>query len=817
MRRPSIPNISLAALTGLLTVVTGVAINVATGGSLPDQLQKYQGWAWPVVGLFASALVLVGMLQAWQTRDEPDHLRVADPFGDGPAARVVGERVSAAVDVFRDRVEFCDRLRGHVLSRPTRIVSVTGRRGIGKSGLVAKVLAEFEEPDEAADAFVDGLVYLSTRTGVGAVDTARIFHALARLLPPGQRVQLEEQWANGGVGVLSDLFLALARRKPVLVLDNLDDLQDPDTGRLASADLVSFFTSVCSCRNPPLVITTSQRPLGLPPTVGVHITRIDIDAGLEVDDALALLRHFDADGEAGLCAVPVADLRRAVREVHGIPRGLELLVTLLAERKTATLQRLFDAANAPDMLLGCLVSEGFETLDRVGRAVLRLFALADTPLPVDAIPGLLYPDAAPAAVTRCVDRLISRGMLGFERLSGRARLHPIDSDYVRRSLLDDPEQQRVLDLRLADWLATRRTEASSWRTSTDVAAQRREIRHRLRAGDVRTAVLVIAEIAEFLAEHGETDEMESDLARVRDLVDTPETRSAYELSRGLAELASGSSEEAAVAFRAGLVAARQSGDAFATARLHMWLGDALRYTGDPAAAREPLLRASALSPADGSGRAVVLRSLFALGIVECYLPDPAAAARAATRFEAILRPGDPSHWRAWLSDLRALIALVTGDHATALREVERGVANFADSPQQALVGYLQSVRGLVLLTEGAVDEAARTFRDVRQGAALYRQARLEGFAVLNLAWTSLVAGDPSGASVLACEAADHLAAHRIVEASAAVHLAMVGRAADADARRALLRRSVQAQQGNPDLFHPAEELVDRLAGPSTEP
>jgi hypothetical protein len=43
---------------------------------------------------------------------------------------------------------------------------------------------------------------------------------------------------------------------------------------------------------------------------------------------------------------------------------------------------------------------------------------------------------------------------------------------VRRTLLDDPEQRAALDLRLADWLATQRSEASSWRTSTDVAAQR---------------------------------------------------------------------------------------------------------------------------------------------------------------------------------------------------------------------------------------------------------------------------------------------------------------------------------------------------------
>jgi hypothetical protein len=120
-----------------------------------------------------------------------------------------------------------------------------------------------------------------------------------------------------------------------------------------------------------------------------------------------------------------------------------------------------------------------------------------------------------------VERLVNRRMLGFERATGRARLHPIDSDYVRRTLLDDPKQRAALDLRLADWLATQRSEASTWRTSTDVAAQRREIRHRLRAGDGHGAIRVIADIAEFLAARGETDGLTTALAQARDAADNP--------------------------------------------------------------------------------------------------------------------------------------------------------------------------------------------------------------------------------------------------------------------------------------------------------
>jgi hypothetical protein len=159
----------------------------------------------------------------------PDR-NIVPPRQGIPAPRVVGERVSTAVDVFRDRIEFRTTLRGLVLAREKPIICVTGRRGIGKSGLVARVLAEFEEAGDTAEDQIGGLAYLSTRTGVGVLDLARVFHALTRLLPQGQGDRLEEAWGNAGADVLPDLLSALRARRAVLVLDNLDDLQDPDTG-----------------------------------------------------------------------------------------------------------------------------------------------------------------------------------------------------------------------------------------------------------------------------------------------------------------------------------------------------------------------------------------------------------------------------------------------------------------------------------------------------------------------------------------------------------------------------------------------------------
>ena len=818
-RRPLL----LAALPALLTVVIGVAVNVATG-PLPDLVRGYQVWVWTIVVLLTLASVAVAIVEARHPNSPPDLAVITSSAPQGhdlslkaPPLRVVGERVSTAVDVFRGRAELCARMRSLVCARATPIISVTGRRGIGKSGLVANVLADFEEPTGSPDEHVDGLVYLSTRTGVGVVDLARIFHALIRLLPAERREQLEEQWTNARAGALPDLLAALAGRKAVLVLDNLDDLQDPETDRLTSTDLVFFLTAVCSHRRPPVVITTSQRPLGVPPALRAHVTRLEIDEGLAMNDAVELLRHLDADGESGVRDLPDAQLHQAIKQVYGMPRGLELLVALMAERRTATLQRIFNAHDTPEVLLGRLVFEGFKSLNAVGRDVLRLFALADTPLPVAALPGILHGSHPPSTVTQAVERLVNRRMLGFERATERGRLHPIDSDYVRRALLYDPEQRTALDLRLAAWLATQRSEEATWRTSTDVAAQRREIRHRLRAGDGHGAIQVIADIADFLANRGETDELTTALAQTRDAADTPETRAAYEQSRGVVQFVTGSLEEAVAAFRAGRDAAEHAGDHFMTARLDLYLGNALRHMGAVAAAREPLARAAAFAPTDRASRAVALQSLFVLGLVDCYLNEAAAAAAAAARCEAMLLPDDPSHWWAWLWNLRATIAFVTGDHAAARIEVERGVAKYADSPEQAASGYLLNLRGLIVLTQGKIKEAARVFQTVREDAALLRQARLEGFAALNLAWTRLLDGNATDAATLAHEAADRLNTNLVSEAPSAVELAAACEARGVDTRFALLRQAVRASHGIPDLYQPSEETLARLARDEVSP
>ena len=118
------------------------------------------------------------------------------PKDDG--RRVEGERISIGIENWQDRDELRAELRAHLVSDrgSKRILNVTGRRGIGKSATVAKVLSEFEQdaPSRSPLEDLDALVYLSPRTGAGSLTLAGVFESITRLLPGPTATALRGEW-----------------------------------------------------------------------------------------------------------------------------------------------------------------------------------------------------------------------------------------------------------------------------------------------------------------------------------------------------------------------------------------------------------------------------------------------------------------------------------------------------------------------------------------------------------------------------------------------------------------------------------------------
>ena len=150
--------------------------------------------------------------------------------------RVVGAPVSYGGSTFKNRHEELARILGWLADPATRMITVFGRRGIGKSSLVAKVAEVLAST--ASD--YGGVVNLRARAD-GPLSIERIYFACAELAEGVARTNLDAIWASRREprDKLAELFHSLGDDSYLVILDNIED-QLSDEGRPTSRDLEIF-------------------------------------------------------------------------------------------------------------------------------------------------------------------------------------------------------------------------------------------------------------------------------------------------------------------------------------------------------------------------------------------------------------------------------------------------------------------------------------------------------------------------------------------------------------------------------------------------
>ena len=143
---------------------------------------------------------------------------------------VVGRPPLGVVEQFKNRIREREQI-GQLLAEPaTRLVSVIGHGGMGKTALASKVLRDLEQhrwPHTDDDIPLDGIVYLSTRSA--GISLERLFLDYAKMLGGEQEQQLNSIWTNPKLDTkekVSHLFDALREGQFVILLDNMEDLLD---------------------------------------------------------------------------------------------------------------------------------------------------------------------------------------------------------------------------------------------------------------------------------------------------------------------------------------------------------------------------------------------------------------------------------------------------------------------------------------------------------------------------------------------------------------------------------------------------------------
>ena len=148
------------------------------------------------------------------------------------------------------------------------------------------------------------------------------------------------------------------------MLDHLDDLQNGETFQLRDEGLVELLVSAGMTPHPPRWTTTSRQPLNLPPELLANVEVRELADGLSEADGVALLRSFP-DHSGRIRRESDERLAQVVRTVHGIPHGLELVVSI-ASTDQFFIDTLLESSEAPDELIEKLVSQNYEALDDAG-------------------------------------------------------------------------------------------------------------------------------------------------------------------------------------------------------------------------------------------------------------------------------------------------------------------------------------------------------------------------------------------------------------------------------------------------------------------
>ncbi|SNX96551.1 Nucleoside phosphorylase [Geodermatophilus sabuli] len=702
--------------------------------------------------------------------------------------RVVGVPPAGALKHWYDRETVRQKLVHRIRSREP-ITQVVGRRGVGKSGVVTRVLTA----EQDAAHLVDDVVFLSTRTGVGEVRLGRIVHCLAGLLPSAEEERLLARWAGVGTAVLPDLFQSLRERTVVVVLDNLDDLQDKGTGMLLAEDLVAFLCAVVATPHPPIVITTSQLPLGVPPDLDVQLPKpVPVTDGLPDDEAVAMLRQLDdQQGSSVLAALDDVTLAGLARRVGGMPRGLQLISGYLRSRRARGVDRLLRMDQAPADVLDQLVCIAYDQLEGTSKEIIDVMAVAARPLGHDEVLEL-------ACVTEedefedALDDLLGRQELVRDESEDIYRLHPLDTDHVQRSLPAD--RRAELHRRLADWYRGQAPPRQTWDHVPDADPTVREYKHLWAAGEHQQALEVLASVAEFLARRGAFGVLNQAISRGGHLSDTLPFR----ICRAFTEMYGGSQEQAEVDFHAAAALDPDSAD------WPTWRGSALRHMGRAAEAAEIL---APVFIDDTAPRDIRLLAGLQYGLSLCYLRSVDEALRVAAQVTGLLTLGDPPGVRAFAADIRSLALILAGEYDEALSTADAALEDYRLGGVPDNVEYLRNVRGLALLRLRRQDEAVAALTDCQKTSHQLGQDRLEGLAGVNLAWALLLQGRAHEAAEAAREAAERLAASRTDGAEGASALA---RAATASDPALELRRATAALRANPDFHQATDEEIAEI-------
>ncbi|GIF02125.1 effector-associated domain EAD1-containing protein [Paractinoplanes rishiriensis] len=292
---------------------------------------------------------------------------------------------------FQDRDDERILVEQSLLDPAVRLVALTGRDGVGKTGLVSRLWNSLFNPDTPVA--VDGLAYLPVH-GFLPVTPMALLRALLWALPGDAANRLDERLRLPVplVEKVDEVLAELGDRTVVVVIDNVEALLD-DAGALRDPGLQGLVSHLVRHPVPAvrLVLVSQRPPAHLLGSLPEHAIRAEPLRGLQRDEAHRLLCALDTEEVFAFEGASDHEKDRLHRLTGGTPRALELAYAVLRSRPEATLARLLDEIDqrAGSDVVRFLFDEIFRELTRDQQRVVQALAAYARPVEAGAVDDLL--------------------------------------------------------------------------------------------------------------------------------------------------------------------------------------------------------------------------------------------------------------------------------------------------------------------------------------------------------------------------------------------------------------------------------------------